>query len=202
MNILPLFSVPLYHNETNESFTDEINSVTSLNKTPAAYNKVSQDNDILLRNEFAKCKHVCEYHLNQYVRNTFNCSQEFYIINSWAAQSAPGERHGSHFHPNSIVSGVLYLQCEKDAGDIIFRHKSSLRKDFNFAYTYQDYNIFNSDTWKYTVNTGDILIFPGWVEHSVEENKSSKDRIVLGFNAFVRGEFGTQSNDYSSKLIL
>ena len=145
INLTPLFSVPLYHVQTEQDFTLEVEASSNIQTTTAIYNNVSVDNNIINNPEFKNCKEVCEYHLSTYAEKIFNCTQEFYILNSWLAHSKPGEKHHRHFHPHSIISGVLYLQCDTNAGDITFLHQSQLKKDFNFAYTFKEYNIFNSE---------------------------------------------------------
>ena len=37
--------------------------------------------------------------------------------------------------------------------------------------------------WKsYEVKTGDVLIFPGWLEHMVEPSRSHERRVVMTIN--------------------
>ncbi len=198
--ITALFSVPVYQASVEHDFTNEINFISSLELIKAKTNSVSKYVSVLDNTELEFCKKVCQEHLDIYIKNTLDCKQEFYITNSWIARSKPGESHHVHFHPNSIVSGVLYLQAFENCGNIILHHKSSLRQNFDFSYDLNSYNIFNSQTWRYSVKTGNILIFPSWVNHSVEENRSDKDRIILGFNTFVRGAFGEA--EYSANLKL
>ena len=197
--ITPLFAVPVYQSDTGTlDFLQEINFLNSLEFIKAKTNYVTRDVTVLESLELTKCLDICKEHLDIYVKNTLDCTQEFYITNSWIAKSSPGDKHHVHFHPNSIISGVLYLQSDELAGDIILHHKSSLRNNFDFSYDFNSYNIFNSPTWRYKVVTGQILIFPSWVNHSVEENQSNRDRIILGFNTFVKGTFG--SSEYSANL--
>lgn len=198
--ITPLFGVPVYQALVETDFTNEIEFLKKLELVQAKNNQVSKNMYILEFTELQKCKKICEDQLEIYIKNTFDCKQEFYITNSWMAFSKPGESHHVHFHPNSIISGVLYLQAVDDCGDIILHHKSSLRYNFDFSYDLNSYNIFNSQTWKYKVSTGNIILFPSWVNHSVEENKSHQDRIILGFNTFVKGSFG--HSEYSANLKL
>jgi uncharacterized protein (TIGR02466 family) len=199
--ITPLFPVPVYQSSTDYlNFVNEINFLSSLDLIKARNNSVSKNVQVLDYHELSKCKEICEKHLQIFIENTLDCKQEFYITNSWIARSRPGESHHVHFHPNSIISGVLYLQAEQDAGNIVLHHKSSLRHNFDFTYDVNSYNIFNSATWKFSVSTGQIIIFPSWVNHSVEENRSNSDRIILGFNTFVKGTFGDA--EYSANLTL
>jgi ectoine hydroxylase-related dioxygenase (phytanoyl-CoA dioxygenase family) len=39
------------------------------------------------------------------------------------------------------------------------------------------------------VHTGDLVIFPGYLKHSVNPNLTDKERIVLAFNIGCRGKY-------------
>jgi uncharacterized protein (TIGR02466 family) len=196
--ITPLFSVPVYQALVEQDFSKELDFITNIELMKAKNNHVSTDYYVLEHSELERCKKICQEHLDTYIKNTLDCKQEFYITNSWVACSRPGESHHVHAHPNSIVSGVLYLKASNNCGNIIFHHKSSLRNHFDFSYDLNSFNMMNSPTWRYNVQAGHILLFPSWVNHSVEENRSGQDRIVLGFNTFVRGTFGEA--EYSANL--
>ena len=60
--------------------------------------------------------------------------------------------------------------------------------------TVKSYNIFNSLTWSFVVKTGDILLFPSNLGHSVQTKKGKNLRISLSFNVFVKGQLGVTKN--------
>ena len=43
-------------------------------------------------------------------------------------------------------------------------------------------NELNSNSASIKINEGDLLIFPAYLPHSVEENKSNEDRVIVSFN--------------------
>ena len=49
------------------------------------------------------------------------------------------------------------------------------------------------------VKSGTMVIFPSHLEHCVDQNLFNDNRIVIGFNAFVEGNFGS---GYSDSLTL
>jgi len=199
--ITPLFSTPIYYAKNeNLSFDDEIIFIKQIDSIQAKTNKVSKNTRVLNFKELDQCRSLCEYHLKSFVANTFDCKQDFFITNSWTAITDPGESHHLHYHPNSIVSGVLYLNSGDQCGNINFHYENALKKAFSFNYDYNSYNIFNSSMWSYAPQTGDIFVFPSWVEHSVDVNQSNTARIILGFNAFVKGKFG--DNEYAADLLI
>ena len=73
---------------------------------------------------------------------------------------------------------------------------SALQNSFNFHYKIKNHNYYNSTSWEVPVTTGDMLIFPGHLEHFSSANKNDSDRIILGVNFFIKGEIGTKE-DYS-----
>ena len=202
-DVTPLFAVPLYYSKNGiDLLNGNLLCIDTLEfiKTKTKTNSVSKDTNVLAKPEFQQYKDICEMHLKQFVDTVLQSTQTFYITNSWIAKSDPGEEHSIHHHPNSIISGVLYLQSSEDCGKINFHHKSPFKHEFSFNYDLKNYNQFNSDMWSYSPLTGDMIIFPSWLRHSVNKNQSNSSRIILGFNAFVKGTFG--SNEYAADLTL
>jgi uncharacterized protein (TIGR02466 family) len=189
--ILPLFSTPIYVADTGIiSFEKEIEFLKQFEYEKAINNQISKETKMFQYTELCNIKSICENHLQQYVQTVLNCRQEIYITNSWTTRNSSGDSHHIHYHQNSIISGVIYLQVPNKDNAITFHHKSALKKQFEFEYSIDEYNIFNSDTWKVPIKQGEIILFPSWLNHSVNVNESNTDRIVLGFNTFARGKFG------------
>lgn len=198
--ITPLFAVPVYHAHSGiQCFDEEINFIKNLELVPSQKNSVSKNQNIFDYAELARCKDIAERQVQNFVDNVFKCKQQLYITNSWTAKSFTDESHHNHHHPNSVISGVLYLQSFSNSGNIKFHHKSPLKNSFNFTYNFTDYNIFNSDIWSYAPTTGELLLFPSWLNHEVEKNLNEEPRIIIGFNTFVKGTF---DSTYAADLTL
>jgi uncharacterized protein (TIGR02466 family) len=91
-----------------------------------------------------------------------------------------------HVHPGATFSGVYYVKCETNGSGIVFQHPAT-----NFQYhinpdTLIEYNQFVSATARYTPNEGDLYIFPAYLVHYVEPNRSNDDRISIAFNASIK----------------
>jgi hypothetical protein len=86
--------------------------------------------------------------------------QEGTIDSWWFNVNTQGERTGWHAHDRWHKVGVLYVQVP--AGDIEFRQGG--------AY------------WTETPQAGDLLVFPGSLEHRVLPNTSEQVRISVAFN--------------------
>jgi uncharacterized protein (TIGR02466 family) len=109
----------------------------------------------------------------------------FHITGCWANVSAPGARHRAHSHPNNYLSGVYYLRTHPEANTINFldpRPQAGIIRPPVTALTAE-----NTEQVVVRVQDGTLLIFPAWLQHSVDPNRSAGLRISLGFNVMFRG---------------
>ena len=104
------------------------------------------------------------------------------ISQVWINVNSPGSSNSVHNHPNSLFSGVYYVKAEENSGDIVFSNPNNLLSYTLYPNMIETYNEFNSAKWYVTPNTGKLIIFPSWLEHSVEENSSVHQRISIAFN--------------------
>mgnify|MGYP003150075757 CR=1 FL=1 len=61
-------------------------------------------------------------------------------------------------------------------------------------------NAFNSAFWWFAVKTGQIMLFPSSLNHSVEAKQGNNTRVSLSFNVFIKGNIG--SDDRLNTLAL
>lgn len=188
--IYPLFSTPVYCQfdtgiSVSATVMNMLKSLPSINDECG----LSIDVNVLGRPELAELRELCEYHLDQYVREVCSFQDEFYITTSWLSRNGPGQDHYAHSHPNSIFSGCLYLQSSPD-NRLTFYKQSHFSAHVPLTYTIKDLNIYNSDDWWIPVDTGTIVIFPSNLKHSASPNMLNDTRVALCFNTFVRGTFG------------
>ena len=207
-NIVPLFSTPFLHikdsgfrcSETELRSIDNLSYISSDTGTCLLTKNVN----LFKLNYFSRIKKECEKHLKYYTKEILCIKQDFYITNSWITKKSLKsgyKTHHQHNHPNSIFSGVFYLDVE-DGNDqkLFFSGKPGFLDAFDFDYHYSNYNMFNFQTYWLPVNVGTCIIFPSHVTHWVEEIKTEGKRIVMGFNCFVKGNFG--GREYASDILL
>ena len=99
----------------------------------------------------------------------------------WLSVYPDGGFIPEHVHANSIFSGVFYASAEPDAGNLIFADPAWVTKTM-----FQVNNInksFFKTKHEMPVETGKVILFPGWLPHSSQPNKSGRNRIIIGFNA-------------------
>jgi uncharacterized protein (TIGR02466 family) len=109
----------------------------------------------------------------------------------WSNIRYSGSKHHIHQHPNSFVSGVIYLSVPNDAiepGNLFFVDPRPAKNMMHGIYTNQ--SPISDRTWWYTPKTGIMILFPSWLEHGTDEyySNSSVPRISLSFN-FILNKF-------------
>jgi hypothetical protein len=165
-----------------------------------------RNNDFKIRPRFSKESHILKYkqlknikkilldNFNYYLNKVLEINNSFYICNSWATIQKKGNFHNGHHHPNHIFSAVYYAKAEKSS--LIFQiERSKIQEGFLFQYNVKNYNYFNSSSWTLEVNSGDVLIFPGHLQHSSSICETD-ERIVVGSSFFIKEKIGLEG-DYN-----
>jgi uncharacterized protein (TIGR02466 family) len=190
MNIDNLFPTPIGMDKLPKKLTAaQLRFLTTQQMQNNADNLRSQNSYILdskelldLRNELLKI-----------VRKYFTIVHapandvDVYITQSWVNFTQPGEHHQLHTHSNSFISGVFYIHSEGETDKIMFHKNTHEFIQFTAPTTW---NAYNSRSWWYPVNTGDVILFPSNLAHEVPATTSSSNRISLAFNVFLKGRLG------------
>ena len=155
------------------------------------YGNVSSINSYIFNSKLKEIKQFCEQQIKIYVERVILPKEELdcYITQSWLNITKPGGWHHQHCHPNSIISGVFYIATEAD-DNISFTDPTAKIKHA-MSFKLKEPTGFNSFIWFSSANINELILFPSWLEHSVEPNeKATKDRISISFNTFARGTLG------------
>ncbi len=115
----------------------------------------------------------------------------FEITGCWANFGLPGAAHMPHHHANNFLSGVYYLKAPGGADGIVFHDPRPQREIIEPAY--RATNQLNALTHEVKVKTGSLVLFPGWITHSVNPNKGRELRISISFNIMFSDYAGTVS---------
>lgn len=107
------------------------------------------------------------------------------ITGCWANVNAVGMHHREHIHPNNYLSGVYYVQA--DAGASTFTIDDPRPQRHMIKPRLKESTPFNAARFNLSVKPGDLLVFPAWLPHSVDANRSSRVRISVSFNAMFDG---------------
>ena len=94
---------------------------------------------------------------------------------SWLTLTKPGQYAHIHDHGTSHVSGVYWFKTNGEDGDIVFRNALKSLKCNPIGSSYAHENAFAPEQ-------GRLSMWPGYLDHSVNENTTNEDRISLSFN--------------------
>jgi uncharacterized protein (TIGR02466 family) len=112
----------------------------------------------------------------------FKKDYSFYLSNLWINISQTSAFNRPHIHSDSILSGVYYVDCNADSGSIVFLHPSIAQKILINESTVDSFTKFSASTNFVTPGIGRLVLFPSWLEHYVEPNLSTDERISIAFN--------------------
>jgi uncharacterized protein (TIGR02466 family) len=192
-----LFPTPIYTTKMDRGFTKQELQFVNEQKKHCSKNQGNintKDNYILNRKEFKNIKKFLDKHCQNYL-DTIICPKnniELYITQSWLNYTEKDQYHHKHEHPNSVVSGVLYFDSDKEKDKILFSNTGYKQ----IVPTVDDtkFNLWNSQTWFFPVETGDLFMFPSSTTHQVETKQGDNTRISLAFNTFYKGTVGSNKN--------
>ena len=180
-------------------WTIQLENYKSVNELMYRYIKTQQENDeIGINKSNVKGWHSQDFDLNNNDIQKFinfilpgieqvisdmdweKSKQTAKINNMWAIINTGGSGNLRHQHGNSTISGAYYVRAPVNSGDIVFY-------DPRPAPVYSHPNVVNANLLNAQVNgispkEGALVLFPSYLDHSVNENKSSEERIVISFN--------------------
>jgi uncharacterized protein (TIGR02466 family) len=194
-NINGIFPTPIYISKLDRELTPLELKFVDKNKKDFYKNDgniTSNNNYILNEKPFANIKKELNLIIKDYFDKVISPSNNIipYITQSWLNYTETNQYHHKHAHPNSLVSGVFYINCHEEHDKIKF---------FNDNYKtikleIKDWNIWNSESWWFPVKTGDVILFPSSLTHMVETKQGNNTRISLAFNVFIKGTVGNNKN--------
>jgi uncharacterized protein (TIGR02466 family) len=196
-----IFPVPIYFSELERDFTKKELKFFDKNKTdvrPNSGNVTSVDNYILDNPELADLKVEAMIAVQNFVDNVLSYQPIVtpYITQSWLNFTETNQYHHKHAHPNSVISGVIYINADEENDKIYFyddTHKQIKPQ-------IKEWNLYNSESWYFTVKTGQLVLFPSNLTHMVQTKAGDNTRISLAFNVFLKGNIGVNEDLTELKL--
>lgn len=94
----------------------------------------------------------------------------------WVSVYDEGDQHDSHNHPNSLIAGTYYTNIGKGSSALTLEApwKNHIMHD-QFMNRHMTHPI--------QPNTGDMYLWPAWLDHRVQKQRESdKRRIAISFN--------------------
>ncbi len=167
--------------------------------------KTSQENN----NAFMRDGTVCSYNTNSYLHKDFpeetsdvvkfveDAADQYwkickyheelhpYVFQVWANSTPRGGWIDSHLHGSMPFTAVLYIDASPQQGNLILENPMDtvlMTQPISPTVTYPMVK-------EIIVNSGDLIMFPGYLKHRVNPNVTDTDRLILGFNIGCRGKY-------------
>lgn len=198
---LKLFPISIYKN-----FYSNIDNLREnlFSKLDTIFEETEKNN-----NAFMRQGTLCSYHTasnlhNEYYNETQEvvkfveeCSKEFwkesgyyaglepFVFQMWANKTPRGGYIDSHLHGNMPFTAVLYVDASPEQGNLIVENPLEMILMTqpigpNIKYPLGE---------EISVSSGDLIIFPGYLRHSVKPNNTDRPRLILGFNIGCKGNY-------------
>jgi uncharacterized protein (TIGR02466 family) len=184
-----LFPIPIGSFQLDREFTQgELDFINGQETRPNQGNVTSKDNNLFDREELKDLACQVQCIINEYFDAIYKPKNDvkLYVTQSWSNYTKPGEYHHKHAHPNSFVSGVLYINSDP-AKDKIYFYRDGYQQ---LKLPTENYNLYNSESWWFEVKPGQIYLFPSGTTHMVQTTESTDTRVSIAFNTFLKGYIG------------
>ena len=188
--IIPVFPTFIHKTYSTDLYQiDQLcNSLVNLKNQEDPNIACWQSNDQLHTDEHFKSLSSAILHQSQEILDGYGVIRDsHYITSMWGNIYDPNIAHAVHLHPNSYLSGVIYLNAPENCGPIIFHDPRPASHMLEFSY--HSYNIRNGKTLIEHPEKGMMLIWPSWLSHGVENGKCQVEekRISIAFNVMLKG---------------
>ena len=192
MNLHAIFPTPVGKFTLGREFTtDEAEFMLSQSTHRNMGNTTSNDHYVLRHDTLANLAAFVQTSVDEYVKAVYAPKEavSLRVTQSWLNYTKPGEFHHKHAHPNSFISGVLYLKAARERDKIYF-YRDGYQQ---IKLTTDNWNLYNSESWWFEAATGEMLLFPSSLTHMVETVQGD-ERISLSFNTFPVGLAGSEES--------
>lgn len=197
MAVRSLFATRLYEADLGEDalLGDLAHSIRSLARDDkagrrwsrehryAGYTSYASLSDLLKRDPaFSDLARILMRHAAKFARDcSFDLAHRPRIDSLWVNLLKGGGHHAGHIHPNSIISGTLYVEAPKNSGAIRFEDPRlplmmaapPRRKD-----AHEDLQPFVT----VEPRRGLLLLWESWLRHEVLPGAGTGERLSVSFN--------------------
>tara|TARA_R100001129_G_scaffold185814_1_gene175266 strand:- start:600 stop:1226 length:627 start_codon:yes stop_codon:yes gene_type:complete len=190
--LLQLFPTPLLITKYEGSLEQELKYINTLEWIEQKYNGnfKSKNTYLLNQEQFKNIKNFIYESLNKFTKNISQSDQRLAVTQCWLNKNPKGSKHHEHVHPNSIISGVFYFKQDPKLPPISF----SKSIQHGMKLDPKKYNNLNSETFLLPCTSGELILFPSDLKHSVPVNKGDEDRISMSFNTFSIDTLGSENS--------
>ena len=196
MNIINFLPLSVYEFTGDEALIDRIvSTVADLPTTKNSVNMISESDlfyDAELYDWFNSC--IEEAKENLYIPKEVKLE----ITSCWANKTKKLQQHHRHVHPNSFMSGILYLSEDHSGGLTEFMTDNLWWDNFRWLRFGKMPHV-GTINQKYIPQKGKLLLFPSGLLHGVTAVMDKSSRYTISFNTFFSGPI---SDDGTNRIRL
>lgn len=197
-DIQGIFPVPVFITKLDTPVSeDEKELLASFELRPNQVNASSIEQYVLdhpkLQNLKATLSRCVDSYFEEIYKPRPSRDMKAYITCSWTNVVLDSQHHHHHMHPNSFISGVLYVSTAP--GDSIeFTNPNLASVNVWDIASDIDCKEFIARHWTFPVEDNMIVLFPSWLTHSVptRKNNGNPPRLSVPFNTFLKGHIGDE----------
>jgi uncharacterized protein (TIGR02466 family) len=191
MNLVPIYSVPLWNSEYpefeehKEMFLEVVKEYKKENPTKeksrsniAGYQSPSTLQSVdELRPLF---EYICQMGFKAVADLNFvDC--DIAITEAWLNVNDSRQCMNSEHVHGDTLSGVFYLQAPEESGNLVIQNLA-INKMWSGCKLADQKNQFTAESIRIEPVEGNIILFPSYLPHAVETNNHDEQRISISFN--------------------
>ncbi|MFN8847540.1 MAG: putative 2OG-Fe(II) oxygenase [Bdellovibrionales bacterium] len=182
MNLIPLFSTPFLHTKMPEEIRlNKLNFLFSnfdFSNISAEYNDYNLFESHQSSHEILNFKEFALSTIKKFIIDS--CFKLITDQRAWICGTGHHYYMKNHNHANSVVSTVFYFQAE-GGGDVIFHDP---RVNANRGHSSQFSETFQFNDFKFQPKSGDVIVFPSFLYHSVPPYRGKSNRVAIAIDFF------------------
>jgi uncharacterized protein (TIGR02466 family) len=100
----------------------------------------------------------------------------------WFVVSPAGAMNARHCHPRSFLSGAYYVKVPPGSSPLCFHDPRPVKLHATPASPSFTITPYTTESLNCQVRDGLLVLFPGWLDHSVPPHQAEGERVVMSFN--------------------
>ena len=186
-----LFKVPIFHGKLDnwkkynrdllplcKEIRKETDDMSGLPWNCNVWSTYAYDDQLFKRSEFQEVSRAIATYVRSYLdRRQWKGEAKILMTELWVNHQDKYQYQEYHDHRERIISGIYYIDVPEGAPGIMM--KTPLKANFDDLF-------FNEDAVQEVnhlkIETGDILLFPSWLDHGVKANMTDSHRVNVSFN--------------------
>jgi len=138
--------------------------------------------------KYAPLISIIDEHVDKYLKY-LNLPHRVKCCGAWINMHSDKDWAQEHYHQNSMISGIVYLEAPEGSAPIKFHANQMMTHMFGPFFDHSGLY-----TVPLPVETGTLLLFPSTLLHSVPMNTKQVSRYSFAFDYMVHGKIDTFLN--------